>query len=100
MVGAFKGPKLAALASYQPSGEHIAHVAVVSHPAFRGQGRATSAVTRLTQNVLEVLRFAGSAISSLFCLLLLEISLRIRIPRILRKNSTGAARFREQPPGR
>jgi hypothetical protein len=37
MVGAFRGQELAALASYQLWDEQIAHIAVVTHPAFRGQ---------------------------------------------------------------
>jgi RimJ/RimL family protein N-acetyltransferase len=53
MAGAFKGHELAALASYQIWGEQIAHIAIVTHPTFRGQGYATEAVSRLTQNVLE-----------------------------------------------
>jgi RimJ/RimL family protein N-acetyltransferase len=53
MVGAFKGHELAALASYQIWGEQIAHIAIVTHPAFRGQGYATAAVSRLTLKVLE-----------------------------------------------
>ena len=53
MAGAFKGHELAALASYQIWGERIAHIAVVTHPAFRGQGYATTAVSGLTKTVLE-----------------------------------------------
>jgi RimJ/RimL family protein N-acetyltransferase len=52
MAGVFKGHKLAALASYQIWGEQIAHIAIVTHPAFRGQGYATAAVSSLTQTVL------------------------------------------------
>jgi len=53
MVGAFSGQELAALASYELWGEQIAHIAVVTHPAFRGQGFATIAVSTLTEMVLE-----------------------------------------------
>lgn len=53
MAGAFKGHELAALASYQIWGEQIAHIAIVTHPAFRGHGYATAAVSSLTQMVLE-----------------------------------------------
>jgi predicted GNAT family acetyltransferase len=53
MAGVFKGHELAALASYQIWGEQIAHIAVVTHPAFRGQGYATTAVSGLTKTVLE-----------------------------------------------
>jgi hypothetical protein len=53
MVGVFKGPELAALASYQIWGRQIAHISIVTHPAFRGQSYATAAVGSLTQTVLE-----------------------------------------------
>ena len=53
MVGAFSAQELAALASYELWGEQIAHIAVVTHPAFRGQGFATAAVSTLTEMVLE-----------------------------------------------
>ena len=53
MAGFFKGHELAALASYQIWGEKIAHIAIVTHPAFRGQGHATAAVSSLTQMVLD-----------------------------------------------
>jgi GNAT superfamily N-acetyltransferase len=53
MAGVFKGHELATLASYQIWGEQIAHISIVTHPAFRGQGYATAAVSDLTQTVLE-----------------------------------------------
>jgi RimJ/RimL family protein N-acetyltransferase len=53
MVGAFRGKELAALAGYQHWGERIAHIAIVTHPAFRGQGHATTAVSTLTEMVFE-----------------------------------------------
>jgi GNAT superfamily N-acetyltransferase len=53
MAGVFKGRELAALASYQIWGEQIAHIAIVTHPAFRGEGYATAAVSSMTQTVLE-----------------------------------------------
>jgi RimJ/RimL family protein N-acetyltransferase len=53
MVGAFIGDELAALASYQLWDEQIAHIAIVAHPAFRGRGYATIAVSRLTEIVFE-----------------------------------------------
>jgi RimJ/RimL family protein N-acetyltransferase len=53
MVGAFRGQELAALAGYQVWGDQIAHIAVVTHPAFRGQGHATTAVSALTEMVFE-----------------------------------------------
>ena len=49
MVGAFKGQELAALAGYQLWGDQVAHIAIVTHPAFRGQGYATTAVSTLTK---------------------------------------------------
>jgi RimJ/RimL family protein N-acetyltransferase len=53
MAGVFRGQELAALASYQIWGEQIAHIAIVTHPAFRRLGYATAAVSCLTRNVLE-----------------------------------------------
>ncbi len=47
MTGVFKGQELVALASYQLWGERIAHIAVVTHPLFRGRGYATAAVSAL-----------------------------------------------------
>ena len=52
MVGAFRGQELAALASYRLWGEQIAHISIVTHPAFRRQGYATTAVSTLTEIVL------------------------------------------------
>jgi RimJ/RimL family protein N-acetyltransferase len=51
MVGAFRGQELVALAGYQLWGDQIAHIAIVTHPAFRGQGHATTAVSTLTEMV-------------------------------------------------
>jgi RimJ/RimL family protein N-acetyltransferase len=45
--------ELAALASYQIWGAQIAHIFIVTHPAFRGQGYATAGVSSLTQTILE-----------------------------------------------
>jgi RimJ/RimL family protein N-acetyltransferase len=53
MVGAFRGQELAALAGYQLWGEQVAHIAILTHPAFRGQGHATAAVSTLTEMVFE-----------------------------------------------
>jgi predicted GNAT family acetyltransferase len=50
MAGVFKGHELAALASYQIWGEKIAPIAIVTHPAFRGQGYATAAVSSSNAN--------------------------------------------------
>jgi RimJ/RimL family protein N-acetyltransferase len=52
-VGAFSGQELAALAGYQLWGEQIAHIAILTHPAFRGRGHATTAVSKLTELVFE-----------------------------------------------
>jgi GNAT superfamily N-acetyltransferase len=53
MVGAFRGQEIAALAGYELWGGQIAHIAIVAHPSFRGQGYATKAVSTLTEMVLE-----------------------------------------------
>lgn len=51
-VGAFAGRTLAALAGYEIWGGRIAHIAVVAHPTFRGQGYARMAVHALVEHVL------------------------------------------------
>jgi murein DD-endopeptidase / murein LD-carboxypeptidase len=53
MTGVFKDQELVALASYQLWGERIAHIAVVTHPRFRGHGHATAAVSALTRIVFD-----------------------------------------------
>jgi RimJ/RimL family protein N-acetyltransferase len=53
MVGTLIDQRLAAVASYQIWGKHIAHISIISHPAFRGHGHATLAVSELTRIVLE-----------------------------------------------
>lgn len=53
MTGVFKDQDLVALASYQLWGERIAHIAVVTHPRFRGRSHATAAVSALTRIVFE-----------------------------------------------
>jgi hypothetical protein len=53
MVGAFRGEELTALAGYQLWGDQIAQIAIVTHPGFRGQGHATTAVSALTEIVFE-----------------------------------------------
>jgi GNAT superfamily N-acetyltransferase len=53
MVGAFRGKELAALAGYQLWGDQIAHIAIITHPAFRGRGYATAAVSALTKTAFE-----------------------------------------------
>jgi RimJ/RimL family protein N-acetyltransferase len=53
MVGVLRGQQLVAVASYKFWGEHIAHISIITHPAFRGRGYATTAVGELTRIVLE-----------------------------------------------
>lgn len=53
MAGVFRGKRLVALASYQIWGAHIAHISIVTHPAFRGRRYATIAVSELTQIALQ-----------------------------------------------
>jgi RimJ/RimL family protein N-acetyltransferase len=53
MVGVIRGQQLAAVASYQVWDAHIAHISIIAHPAFRGRGYATTAVSELTRIVLE-----------------------------------------------
>jgi RimJ/RimL family protein N-acetyltransferase len=53
MVGAFRSQELAALASYQLWGDQIAHISILTHPAFRGQGHATKAVSTLTEMIFQ-----------------------------------------------
>jgi hypothetical protein len=38
MVGVIRGQQLAEVASYEVWGEHIAHISIIAHPAFRGRG--------------------------------------------------------------
>ena len=53
MVGVFRDHQLVALASYESWGKHLAHVSIVAHPFFRGQGHAEAAVSELTKIILE-----------------------------------------------
>jgi ribosomal protein S18 acetylase RimI-like enzyme len=53
MVGIIRGQQLATVASYEIWGEQIAHISIIAHPAFRGRGHATTAVSELTRFVLE-----------------------------------------------
>lgn len=52
MVGVIRGQQLAAVASCEVWGEHIAHISIIAQPAFRGRGYATTAVSELTRIVL------------------------------------------------
>jgi RimJ/RimL family protein N-acetyltransferase len=50
MVGLLRGQQLVAVASYKLWG---AHISIITHPAFRGRGHATTAVSELTRIVLD-----------------------------------------------
>jgi RimJ/RimL family protein N-acetyltransferase len=52
LVGRFVRGQLVALAGYEPWGEQLAHIAVVTHPAHRGKGFGAEAVSLLAENVL------------------------------------------------
>lgn len=52
-AGAFAGGELAALAGYEVWGGSIAHLAIVAHPAHRGQGHAAAAVSRAAAEALD-----------------------------------------------
>jgi RimJ/RimL family protein N-acetyltransferase len=51
-AGQFIGDTLVALAGYERWGEQIAHIAVVTHPDYRGRGYGTAAVSVLAETVL------------------------------------------------
>ena len=53
MAGVFSDQELVALASYQPWGEHIAHICVVTHPLRRGRGHAAAAVSVLARIIFQ-----------------------------------------------
>jgi len=50
--GVFVGSDLVALAGYEIWGGTIAHISVVTHPAFRGRGLGRSAVSHLANTAL------------------------------------------------
>jgi GNAT superfamily N-acetyltransferase len=50
--GVFLGSQLVALAGYEIWGSTIAHIAIVTHPDFRGRGYGRSAVAHLTMRAL------------------------------------------------
>lgn len=52
LAGRFARGQLVALAGYEPWGEQIAHIAVVAHPAHRGQGYGAEAVSLLAETVI------------------------------------------------
>jgi RimJ/RimL family protein N-acetyltransferase len=52
LVGQFIGEALVALAGYERWGGQIAHIAVVTHPNYRGAGYGTHVVSLLAETVL------------------------------------------------
>jgi GNAT superfamily N-acetyltransferase len=52
-VGVFAGATLAALASFELWGARIAHISIVTHPAFRSRGLGRAAVAGATRVALE-----------------------------------------------
>lgn len=52
LAGRFARGELVALAGYEPWGEQIAHIAVVTHPAHRGRGYGAEAVSLLAETVV------------------------------------------------
>lgn len=52
LAGRFVRDELIALAGYERWGTQIAHIAVVTHPAHRGQGYGAEAVSLLAETVL------------------------------------------------
>jgi RimJ/RimL family protein N-acetyltransferase len=53
IAGRFKDHELAALASYEVWGDRIAHIAVVTHPTYRGRGYGKGVVSAITQTALQ-----------------------------------------------
>ena len=53
-AGAFVDGKLAALAGYENWGDALAHLSVVTHPDFRGQGYGAAVVALSAQTALSV----------------------------------------------
>lgn len=52
LAGRFVREQLVALAGYELWGEQIAHIAVITHPAHRGQGYGGEAVSLLAERVI------------------------------------------------
>jgi predicted GNAT family acetyltransferase len=50
--GVFAGGDLVALAGYEVLGSTIAHISVITHPAFRGRGFGRSTVSHLARVAL------------------------------------------------
>jgi GNAT superfamily N-acetyltransferase len=51
-AGVYSRERLVALAGYEVWGGCIAHIAVVTHPRYRGRGYAGAVVSKLTESVL------------------------------------------------
>jgi GNAT superfamily N-acetyltransferase len=51
--GAFVDGRLVALAGYERWGDRLAHIAIVTHPAYRGRGLGRAAVHAITVHLLE-----------------------------------------------
>ena len=51
--GVFCGDQLVALAGYKVWGEIIAHISIITHPEFRGQGHARKAVVHLMNRAIS-----------------------------------------------
>lgn len=52
LSGRFARGQLVALAGYEPWGEQIAHISIVTHPAYRGQGYGAEAVSLLAETLI------------------------------------------------
>jgi GNAT superfamily N-acetyltransferase len=52
-IGIFQDDELHGLASFERWGERIAHISVITHPAFRGHGLGKAAVAEATGVALE-----------------------------------------------
>jgi GNAT superfamily N-acetyltransferase len=52
LAGRFVRERLVALAGYEAWGEQIAHIAVITHPAHRGQGYGAEVVSLLAETVI------------------------------------------------
>lgn len=53
LVGRFFGDELVAVAGYEVWGSHIAHIAVVTHPAYRAKGYGRDVVTAIAEIALR-----------------------------------------------
>jgi GNAT superfamily N-acetyltransferase len=53
VVGCFRDDAMVAAAGYEVWGGQIAHISIVTHPAYRGQGYGKAAVSAIAQVALE-----------------------------------------------